>query len=217
MHNAKQLVLVPSASDETSKAFGTSKGKTLHIAQLAHKRMKKQLIICIVAMLSGCMSQQRPVVSNPQTYLSALKTLELNRDKYKTYQEYYDAVQGHMTDWLNQIDNPEQLRTLFWSCHSVWQAKPEVPQSQLQWIDPYWESKNLILYRLAEVQTPEAAKVLVELWCDPKAGWDAAPGEMAADAVVKCGKSALPYLKKINSRNANELIELIESGSKTTF
>ncbi len=45
------------------------------------------------------------------------------------------------------------------------------------------------------------------------------PSEMAADAILKCGKPALPFLKekaKIHNR-ASELVNWIESEQKTVF
>ncbi len=120
-----------------------------------------------------------------------------------------------MCDWLKQISNPEELRTLFWKCKSVWHAKPEVSQDKLTWIQTYAESMSLILYGLAEIQTSDAAKVLVDLWCDPKAGC----GRHDAYAFIKCGKVALPFLreKKDSGVDTTRLIHLIESGATTSF
>ena len=67
------------------------------------------------------------------------------------------------------------------------------------------------------MHTPESAKVLVDLWSDPKAGWDGGSAEMAGDAVVKCGEPALSFLKnkKDSGGNTARLIKLIETGVKT--
>lgn len=160
----------------------------------------------------GC-KETPPVVSDSETYLAALQTLELDLHKYQSYQLYCSAISTRMRDWLKQISDPEELRTLFWECVTAWRTGPEVPQSRLQWISPHYESSNDILYRLAEIQTPEAAKVLVDLWGDPKAGWDAGPALCADDAVVRCGKMALPFLKKTKSGKKGRVIKLIESGA----
>jgi hypothetical protein len=151
--------------------------------------------------------------------LAALETLELDQDKYKSYQQYNDVVFGKMKNWLRQIDKPEQLRELFWKCDSKWRAQPEAPQEHLQWIDPYAASLELIMYRLAEIKTSESAAVLVELYCDPKAGWDAGAALGAGDAVVKCGTIALPFLKNSIDKglDTRRIIQLIESGATTGF
>ncbi len=181
--------------------------------------MKKYITICLAAVLFGCAPQQEPVVSNAESYLATLQTLELNPKRYKSYQRYCVVIDGQMCDWLKQISHPEELRTLFWKCKSVWRAKPEVSQDKLQWIDPHYASLNLILYRLAEIQTSDAAKVLVDLRCDPKGEWDGHYSEAAGDAVVKCGKVALPFLreKKDSGVDTTRLIQLIESGATTGF
>lgn len=157
------------------------------------------------------------VVKSPDADLSALQTLAIHPGKWTSYDDYHNAVIGQMVTWLKQIDDPEQLRTLFWECHSASRTAPRAPQEMLQRIDPHAESGNLILYRLADMHTPDAAKVLVDLWSDSKAGWDGGRAEMAGDAVVICGKAALPFLrdKKDSGRNTARLIELIESGANT--
>ena len=181
--------------------------------------MKNYIAICLVALLCGCASQHNAVATNADTYLSELQTLDLDYHKYESYQQYYNIVCGRMADWLNRINDPEEFRILFWKCHSAWKAKPAVAQDQLQWIDPHAESKNLILYRLADIRTSDAARVVVDLCYDPKAGWDGDCGLAAEDAVVKCGKVALPFLREKNEagRDAHRLIRLIESGGTTAF
>ena len=53
---------------------------------------------------------------------------------------------------------------------------------------------------------------------DPAAGWDAHAAESAGDAVVRCGKPALPFLKaRRKERGVAGLIRLIEEGAKGGF
>lgn len=181
--------------------------------------MKKYITICLAAVLFGCTPRQEPVVSNAESYLAALQTLELDPKRHESYQRYHAVIDGQMCDWLKQISNPEELRTLFWKCKSVWQAKPEGSQDKLSWIDPHAVSMSFILYHLAEIQTSDAAKVLVDLWCGPKAEWDGHGAEMAGDAVVQCGKVALTFLRERKDPEADtaRLIHLIESGATTGF
>src|SRR5208282_1150292 len=124
----------------------------------------------------------------------ALATLELDPAKYSSYEKYCSSVVTQMDGWLKPIDDPQALREIFWKCHALGKGLTETPQDKIQWIEPHSESLYLIMYRLSEIKTPEAAAVLVELYWDPKAGWDGGAGEAASDAVVRCGKAALPFL-----------------------
>jgi hypothetical protein len=181
--------------------------------------MKIYLLIILIGLLSGCSSKQKErIVLQPDDYLNKLKTLQLDPTKYTSYKNYCASIDKKMIDWLNQIDSPTQLEKLFWSCHKINKTTPE-SQDQLQWIQPFSESKNLILYRLANIKTPESAKILVDLWTNPTAGWDASAGERATDAVVQLGKLTLPYLKKKkrDKKRISDVITLIESGAKTAF
>jgi hypothetical protein len=206
---------------------------------------KKYLAICLVAMIPGCgaKSPNRAMPANQSAvnaargrvpgnvlaYLAALETLELDPHRYESYERYYSVVCGKMSDWLTRFDDPYALRTLFWTGYAIGHANLNLDNSQdkLQWIEPHFESLNLILYRLAEIRTSDAARVLVALWSDPKAGWDAGSAEAACDAVVKCGKPTLPFLrqkeielhqKKRGAPPASiacRLMKLIESGATT--
>ncbi len=113
-------------------------------------KMRTITLIFLFLVLTGCSSQRQANVFTPDDYLAALETLELDQSKYESYQKYYDSVNDRMETWLKQIEDPEQLRVLFWKCNSVCQSEPESPQYKLQWIGPHFESKNLIMYRLAE-------------------------------------------------------------------
>ena len=76
------------------------------------------------------------------------------------------------------------------------------------------------LYRLAEIQSPESAEKLVSLAMDPYFGWDAARSEGVMDAITKCGKKALPFLRDAKGTGKgyfiNECIEMIDKG-ETVF
>ncbi len=161
----------------------------------------------------------RIIIETSDDYLSALSTLEVDPNEYESYGEYDSAVMDQMDSWLRHLDDPKELKALFYKCLLESKDQSETPQEQLQWINPYFESRNLVMYRLAAMKTPDAAEVLVDLYCDPTAGWDAHASEMAGDAVVKCGRPALPFLKKraASGTHIPWLIHLIESGAETGF
>ena len=167
--------------------------------------------------LAGCASRQDAVTSSGKDYLVALSTLELDPDKHNQ-REYYQTVVGKMKSWLEPIQDPNELKMLFYQVYEKWRSQPETSQDRLTWIDPFHESRNLIMYRLGDLKTPEAARIMVEIFCDTTVQWGAHPREMAADAILRCGKPALPFLKQNekNNSDAATLVKWIESG-KTRF
>ena len=177
--------------------------------------MKIISILVIALVLAGCASREGIVVSSGKDYLAALSTLELDPDKYE-WKEYHQVVFDRMDSWLESIHDSNELKTLFYQCQAKWKSQPEVPQDRLQWIDPSHESRNLIMYRLAGLKTPEAAKVMVDIYCDKTVGWDAHPSEMAADAIAGRSEFTLPILKEKQKSGADVawLIKLLESGTK---
>ena len=168
-------------------------------------------------MCFSCSTRQVDMFAATKEYLSDVKTIELDPSKYSSYEEYHSVVSCAMNKSLSQIDKPEDLQIAFWTCYNIWISDVEPTQDQLQWIDPYRESMVLIMYRLSDLQTVEAAEILVEMYCDPMAGWDAGSALMAGDAIVKCASYALPFLEKNRSLglDVERLIKLIESGAKT--
>ena len=193
--------------------------------------MRRLVVCCMAFLLCGCGSSQETSIETKGDYLSALSTLELDPRAYDSYQTYYSSVTGRMGSWLSQLEQPEELRGLFYACHSIasarqgrWQWLPlydrMVTQRRLQWIDPHFDSRELILYRLAEIKTPAAAEVLVDLYCDREVGYDAGFSLTADDAVVQCGRLALPFLKAKQGgphRDVSRVMALVESGATTGF
>ena len=180
--------------------------------------MRKSTVTVLV-LLCACVSDQGLPMRGVDDYVSALATLELDPNRFASYQEYYRSTETQMASWLRQFDDPEELKAIFYACQAEWLAGLDVPGDDWDRIDPYGESKNLVLYRLAEIRTPEAAEVLVDLYCDPNAQWDAAPGEMACDAVLQCGRRALQFLREKQDPEGDiaHLIQLIEAGVTTAF
>ena len=181
--------------------------------------MKIVILICLVMALLGCSPKARRSNAISIGYFTQLRQLNLDPNKYRSYQDYHNSVSGKMQKWLSGIVSPERLRKLFWDCHTAWKSQPAGSQDRLQWIDPYSDSLNLIMYRLAEIRTEESTRILIDLYCDPKAGWDAGAALGASDAVVKCGTNCLPFLKNKEKTRPDvaRLIKLIESGANTGF
>lgn len=166
----------------------------------------------------GCAADSGPTPGPAERYLVAVDTLDLDLGHYPSWQEYCDTVYGRMGALLDEIDDPEELRKLFWKCHRIAEESGPTSQDRLQWIDVHAETPNLVMYRLAEIGTEGAAEVLVDLYVAPDAGWDAHSAEMADDAVVRCGKPALPFLElHAGERGVARLIRLIREGAKSGF
>jgi hypothetical protein len=176
------------------------------------------LCLCGIAalLLAGCGGA--PDISSPEDYVTALGTLDLDPAHY-TGDRYYESLVMTMTGHLAQLERPEDLRTAFYRCLEVGRAQPEPSQDRLTWVNPYLESMNLIMYRLAEMRSAEAARVLVDLYCDPQAGWDAHAAERAADAVARCSELTLPLLKDKQAAGADVgwLVDRLEAGETRVF
>jgi len=187
---------------------------------VSSRKMRYRILLLVLLVLGTCRPEKPVTVTSTEDYFSVIRTLELDPDLYGSHQRYYDSVHGRIKSWLNQIAEPERLRTLFCQCHVKWKAQPEAPQEKLSWICPYSMSLNLILYRLAEIKSETAAKTLVALFCD---GPVVSGGHAACDAVVKCGRATLPFLRERRKPDTDDtdiitwLIKRIESGATTAY
>ncbi len=179
--------------------------------------MRILVAIILISLFAGCGSRSAVGTVTADDLLIKLEMLELDPKQHTSYQAYHTNTANQISRHLKTIEGSEELREAFWLCHSKHRSAPPTPQDRLQWIDPYAEALNLILYELAERQDPSDAAVLVDLYLDPAAGWDAGASLLAGDAVVKCGKTALPYLrqKKGGQRDVAGLIQLIEAGASS--
>lgn len=156
----------------------------------------------------------------PDAYFGAIAALNLNSELYGDSLTYHQTINRFLFAKLQRIHSPCDLRTIFHQCVKVWHATrlESQPQEQMQWLDPYYETLVCIVYRLSRIGSDEAAKVLVELYRDDSVGWDAGFSLCGADAIVKCGKAALPHLeKKKDLHRLERLIFLIRSGASTAF
>jgi hypothetical protein len=149
----------------------------------------------VAVLLPGC-GRQANVPAPPQPVLERIASVDVEIDHYPSYAEYHNRVYGQMEAAVSQLSSPVELKGLFLECHRRWMAAPERPQERLQWVDPYAEACEAIVFRLGDLGSEQAASVLVELFADKTMGWD---GESALDAahnISRCGKRAIPYLAK---------------------
>lgn len=173
------------------------------------------LFICLALLVVGC---QKPA-GQPESVKSALHSIggvDVQLDHYPSYAEYDKSVYGQLKVIVEKVPSATELKMLFVECHRLWKMAPEAPQEHLQWVDSYCESRNAIIYRLGEMKSEEAAKVLVELFADDTFGWDGGFSLDVCNAITRCGKLALPHLAKLDSGERKErvqqLMSLIEKG-----
>ncbi len=145
-----------------------------------------------------------------------LQTPSFLKDAATEFQrQNHDQVTDKIEAEFNKIDSPLRLRGLFWTVMQE-RAKPGASEFYNE-----VEIPNLILNRLAAIKTDEALKVLVDLWADPEAHWDAGPSELACDTVLSCGKAVLPLLEAKrpgpDPERIEHLIKLIQSGATTAL
>ena len=179
--------------------------------------MRFSAILVFALLISGCGSEHVTRTVSADDLLHQLAALDLDPQNYASYQAYDREITGQISRSLKTLAKPSDLRETFWLCHSKSRSMPLTPQDRLQWINPYDEALNLILYELADRKDPACAAILVDLYLDPAVGWDAGASLMAGDAVVKCGKPALPFLRERQGEKpgVGRLIQLIEDGATT--
>ncbi|GAA5497416.1 hypothetical protein Rhal01_03612 [Rubritalea halochordaticola] len=73
------------------------------------------------------------------------------------------------------------------------------------------------IYKLATFD--DGAAYLVKLMEDKNMDWDAGHSLVLQDAIVRCGKDALPHLQKVRNHPdlAERCIEMINQGAKTAL
>ena len=86
----------------------------------------------------------------------------------------------------------------------------------IQWVNPYFECQMLIVLRLSELKSEEAARTMVNLYLDRRVCWDAHRGETGAEAILGCREFSVPVLKEKMKAGVDVrwLMELAESGAQ---
>jgi len=151
----------------------------------------------------------------PDAYVAAISAVNIDPEPYGDKQTYRSTLERFVMAKLRRIHSPRDLKTVFYRCLALMRATPEAPQEQLTWMDLNYETLESVMHRLSKIGSDEAAQVMVELYCDKTVGWDAGFSLCGADAIVKCGKAALPYLERNKDReDIKWLIALIRSGAR---
>lgn len=173
------------------------------------------IVLAFVFLMSGC-GRHAAVPDSGRSALHRIASVDVNLDDYPSYSQYHDRVSGQIKAAMHQVSSAPELKTLFLECHRRWRAAPEAPQERLQWIEPHAEACNAILSRLAELDSEEAASVLVDLYADEAIGWDGEFALNGAHAISRCGKRAIPYLAKTSfghrGAHIQDVVHCIEKG-----
>ena len=119
---------------------------------------------------------------------------------------------AQMATVLAGITDVAVLRDVFDRCVPItrqWQARPGV--------NPYWQAEMAVLFRLAELRTDAAAKVLVGLLSDEGLRWEGEAATNIGTAITRCGQPCLPYLDELSDDHpqkklANRSAAIIRGG-----
>ena len=182
--------------------------------------MKSTNIIVLLALaifLLGCTCQKKGTVPDSMHFtLQTIASVDVNMDHYPSYAEYHKQVSEQIKAAIQPLSSPVELKALFLECHYRWKTAPAVPQERLQWIDPSSEACDAVIRRLAELDSDEATKVLVDLYANNTFGWDGASSLNAAHSISRCGKRAIPYLAKASfgdrSAHVQSIMQCVEKG-----
>ena len=119
---------------------------------------------------------------------------------------------AQMATVLAGITDVAVLRDVFYRCVPItrqWQARPGV--------NPYFQAEMAVLFRLAELRTDAAAKVLVGLLSDEGLRWEGEAATNLGTAITRCGQPCLPYLDELSDDHqqkklANRSAAIIRGG-----
>jgi len=156
----------------------------------------RNLFLGLAFLFLGCQQPAVTVISVEHA-LQRIENVDVDLGHYPSYSEYHHRVYRQEDDVVRQISSVSELKTLFLECNQRWKSAPEMPQERLQWVDPHCEAQNAILFRLADINSGEATKVLIDLYADETLGWDGEFSLNAGNAISRCGSKALPHLAKL--------------------
>lgn len=173
------------------------------------------ILLALAILLPGC-ARQEAVPDSVRLTLQNIASVDINTDHYSSYSEYHDQVDRRIRTAIRSLSSASELKVLFLECHLRWRTAPELPQERLTWIDPNAHACDAVIRRLAELDSEEAAKVLVDLYANKAFHWDGAFGLNAAHAISRYGKRAIPYLAKTSfgdrSAHIQEVVQCIKKG-----
>lgn len=148
---------------------------------------------------------------------SDIEAIEVDMENFD-----FEAFHVEVEKKFQKISDPRTLELIFWK--NVFDPQEVANrEGKIGFQNPVSPSRVrvTIMYRLAELKTEEAARVLIDLRFNKKARWDAGSSFFASRAVLQSGKLALPYLEEVETnsggylkREATRLIDLIRKGEK---
>lgn len=176
------------------------------------------VLFALAVFFLGCAHQEKETApESVRLTLQTIASVDVNMDHYPSYSEYHEQVYGKIKAVIRPLSSVSELNTLFLECHRRWRTAPELPQEKLQWIDPNSQACDAVLFRLAELDSEDATKVLVDLYANNAFHWDGEFSLRASHAISRCGTRAIPYLAKANfgdrSTHIQTIIQHIEKGA----
>ena len=167
------------------------------------------LTLGMLLIAAGC-ARARPEARFVKKAVSIIEANSMVSDPELTdTNEEFQKTAKQFNAHLATTSNAAHLKLLFYEClqHDlgIYRAYS------------YHDGMNAIMYRLAGIGTDEAAKTMVDLYADRSVGWDGGFSLQAEDAIVRCGKPALPYLEKCNKHSMQRIIHLIKAGTLTAI
>jgi len=158
--------------------------------------MRKAFYILIIVLHIPACSRNRPSVNAALERIAAVGSSRGNSQL--TYSQHYREVYAELREIVGEIASPQELKELFYECCKA-KNDWERPDEWISSINPYWEATNAIIFRLPELKSDEATKVLIELFMDEDIGWDGEWSLNICNAISRCGERAIPYLSEIRS------------------
>ena len=134
----------------------------------------------------------------------------------ETYQGYRDRIHQTVSIPLQKTDSPNLLKSYFYECEKV---KNETGYAGIKLEEGFplllYQTQENILFRLAEIKTEAAAKVLVDIYADDEFHFDAGYALSLGEAMVQCGEIIVPLLEEKKSLRpviSGRVLECIQKG-----
>lgn len=111
--------------------------------------------------------------------------------------QQHAIIDGRIENQLATIQSACQLRDVFYKCE---RRRPGYV---------YFLAQTLVLFRLAEMQDDNSARILVDLLADDALAWDGESSLNIYEALVRCGQPCVPYLSSYSGTNKKLALEAI--------
>lgn len=166
-----------------------------------------------ILFFSGCMNSQKS--NRFDSFFIEMENIDRTYLNFKIPSDYNTYTRGNLQLLLKKIEDVGDLETIFWSCLKKSNAYLE-DQSRIQFDYPYYEVLPLIMSRLADINTAESCKVLVNLYLSRNVRWDGGNALIAEESIVRGRKHTQTILKRkyqINNGEKNKIkyvLDIIE-------